>query len=98
MPRNDDRTADETRPPCSRRDCDAPADFWLYHPDGVRWRPICERHAVHLHPSIEVNAWLESGYAKPIELDRPDGPPAVPPGARGVAFRDLVDEAMGWAE
>jgi hypothetical protein len=97
MPRERDPTADDAQPPCGRQDCDATADFWLYHGDG-RWRPICERHAVHHHPSIEVNAWLESGYARPIELDRPEGPPAAPRGGRSAAFRELVAEAMGWSE
>lgn len=98
MPTERDPTANDTQPPCSGQDCDAAGDFWLYHPEEERWRPICERHTVHLHPSIEVNAWLESGYAKPIELDRPEGPPASPRGGRSAAFRELVDGAMGWSE
>lgn len=98
MPPRENSTPDAPGPACSRRDCDAAADFWLYRPGGDRWRPLCERHVVHLHPSIEVNAWLESCYAKPIELDRPEGPPGVPPGGRGAAFRELVDETMGWTE
>lgn len=98
MPRKHDLTADEMQPPCSQQDCLAAADFWLYHPENDRWRPICERHAVHLHPSIEVTAWLESGYAKPIELDRPEGPPATPRDGRSAAFRELVDETMDWTE
>jgi hypothetical protein len=95
MPRESDSTPNDA-PTCRRHDCDTSADFWLYHPDG--WRPLCERHTLDLHPSIEVNAWLESGYARPAELDRPEGPPPAPPTARGRAFREIVEEAMGWSE
>lgn len=98
MPRDDHPPADDARPPCSRQGCEEAADFWLYHREDGRWRSTCERHTVYRHPSIEVNAWLESGYGKPIELDRPEGPPAAPPGGRAAAFRDIVDEAMGWSE
>lgn len=98
MPRERDSTADATRPPCSRQDCDSPANFWLYDSEDDCWRPMCERHAVHLHPSIELNVWLESGYAKPIKLDRPGSPPVAPRDDRSAAFRELVTEAMGWSE
>lgn len=98
MPRERDPTADETKPPCSQQGCDEAAGFWLYYREGDRWRPLCERHAVHRHPSIEVKAWLESGYARPVELECPEGPPTAPPTGRGVAFRELVEDAMGWSE
>lgn len=84
-------------PACADPACDRPAAFRLYRPDAGRWRPICERHARHLHPSLELHAWLESGYLKPVEVAAPDGPPPAPSGERGAAFRDLVAEAMGWS-
>lgn len=91
-------TDDGQRPPCSTADCEVPAAFWAYEPEPGRWRPICERHARRRHPSLEVGAWLESGYMTPVELGRPDGPPGEPRGARAAAFRAAVDEAMGWAD
>lgn len=81
---------------CARADCRRDADFWVYHPGDDRWRPRCENHTIQLHPSLEVHAWLESGYARPVELGRPDEPPASPPEGRHTAFRDLVDRAMDW--
>lgn len=95
MSRDRASQTDAPRPPCSRRDCDTAADFRLYHPEDG-WRPICERHAVSLHPSLEVHAWLESGYLRPIELAVPEGPPAEPADERTAAFRELVEEAIGW--
>lgn len=74
-------------PPCCR--CEAAADFWLYRSGD--WQPRCERHVVHAHPSIELRAWLESGYAKPVERGRPEGPPADPAHGRAAAFRELVE-------
>lgn len=85
-------------PACSQQDCGVAADFWRYHPDGGDWRPICHHHLVTVHPSIEVAAWIESGYARPIELAQPDGPLSDPRTGRAAAFRDLVDETMGWDE
>lgn len=82
---------------CTGQHCDLSAAFWLYHPVEDRWRPLCERHTLQLHPSIEINAWLESGYAKPIELDPPNEPPATPRDGRTAAFREIVDRAMGWS-
>jgi hypothetical protein len=96
MTRERDPSTDDARPPCGREGCDAAASFWLYRPEGDRWWPICERHLLTRHPSIEVDAWLESGYARPIELGEPRCPPAVPSGGRGAAFRELVADAMGW--
>lgn len=81
---------------CTREDCDHDADFWLYHPGDDRWRQLCDRHTLQLHPSIEVNAWLESGYAKPVELGRPEGQPASPRDGRPAEFREIVDRAMDW--
>lgn len=76
------------------RQCEAAAEFWLYDRTDGAWRPLCERHVVRRHPSIELHAWLESGYAKPIELDRPAGPPSPPRHGRGVAFRALVEDVL----
>lgn len=84
-------------PPCSEGECAAAADFRLYDRDVGRWRPVCECHARHVHPSTEVRAWLESGYLKPVELGPPEDPPGDPPGPRADAFRDLIDRAMGWS-
>lgn len=81
---------------CTREDCHRNARFWTYHSDDGRWQPLCKRHTRRLHPSLEVTAWLESGYARPVELGRPDGLPGAPPGGRPAAFREVVDRAMGW--
>lgn len=79
---------------CARRSCAREADLWVYHPIEGRWRSLCERHVLELHPSLEVNAWLESGYARPAELGPPDGVPSPPDDERTAAFRELVDEAL----
>lgn len=90
----DDAKSDAGGPPTCRR-CDATAEFWLYRPDEPAWRPLCERHVVGLHPSLELHAWLASGYAKPAELGRPRGTPAEPESGRGAAFREIIDETLG---
>ena len=84
------------REPCSRSDCPRAGDLWVYDASESRWRPLCEPHTRRLHPSLELDAWLESGYAKPVELGRPTGRPADPPAGRPAAFRAIVDRAMGW--
>lgn len=81
---------------CTEEGCDADPDFWLYHPEEGRWRRLCDRHLLEVHPSIEVDAWLESGYVRPFELGEPDGPPGSPPDGRPAAFREVVDRAMDW--
>lgn len=93
------RTSDpEQAVTCTRHRCGGDADFWFYHPLEECWRPFCERHTLQRHPSIEINAWLESGYARPVELGTPVEPPTTPSDDRTAAFRDLVDRAMGWVE
>lgn len=81
-------------PACLVSTCRNDADFWVYQPGGSQWNPRCRRHLVELHPSLEVNAWLESHYAKPIELDRPSSPPTPPTTGRAAAFREIVETAM----
>lgn len=98
MSRESTSEPDETGATCTRHDCELAAQLWLYHPMDDQWRPFCERHTRHRHPSLEINAWLESGYAKPIELGTPDEPPATPHHGRAVAFRKIVDQAMGWSQ
>lgn len=88
----DHADADADDPPC--RQCGDPAAFWLSRPDEPAWRALCERHVVHAHPSIELRAWLESGYARPIEVGRPAGPPDEPRHGRAAAFRELVEEVL----
>lgn len=88
---------DAARPECSQADCPEAADFWRYEAPTGSWRPVCTRHARHAHPSLELGAWLESGYATPVEVGRPAGPPAEPSTGRAAAFRDLVAAAMGWS-
>lgn len=83
---------------CRSVDCDAHAAFFVFAVDQAQWRPICERHARQLHPSLEVHAWLESGYMKPVELGQPPSPPSTPTDARETAFRSIVEDAMGWSE
>lgn len=82
---------------CAERGCGAAASFRLYDPEGGCWSPICERHALAVHPSLELGALLESGYLKPVELGHPEGPPADPATARGAAFREVVEELLGWS-
>lgn len=82
---------------CSESGCASAADFFVYGADSGDWRAICTPHARHLHPSLEVHAWLESGYMKPAELGRPDGAPPEPRSGRGEAFRTVVEETMGWS-
>lgn len=82
---------------CVEPGCESPAAFRLYRPDEGTWRPICERHAQAVHPSLELGALLESGYLRPVEVEPPAGPPRQPPTARGQAFREAVEELLGWS-
>lgn len=79
---------------CER--CEATAAFVVYEPVNDVWRALCEQHTRTLHPSLEVKAWLESRYAKPIEFGHPETPPDEPVGGRASAFRELVDSTMNW--
>lgn len=85
---------DSERHRCAEPGCRSDASFWLYGPDVDRWRPICDRHARHVHPSLEVQAWLESGYMSPVELGRPDGPPGQPEHRRAAAFRAAIEDVL----
>ncbi len=80
------------RPTCHV--CDRPGDFWGYDRPADRWEPYCERHLRTRHPSLEISAWLESGYARPIEID--PTPPDDPDLPRTDHFREMVEEAMDW--
>lgn len=93
MTRSPDRPPGEAG--CGVADCRRSASFWIYEPDAGEWSPVCQPHAEQRHPSLEIHAWLESGYMKPIELGEPTAPPQAPRG-RSAAFRELVEEAMGW--
>lgn len=95
-----DRAAPEADayPECATSGCGDDAAFFVYDADAGEWRPICARHARQLHPSLEVHAWLASGYLKPVELGRPEAPPAEPRGGRAAAFRAEVEATMGWLE
>lgn len=84
-------------PPCGISDCSADAAFRFYDRDSGGWTPRCERHAVAIHPSLELHALLESGYLRPVEVGPPDGPPGTPATPRGEAFRDAVEELLGWS-
>ena len=84
-------------PGCAREACTRDASFRLYDADRRRWTPICEPHAVAVHPSLEVHVLLESGYLKPVELGPPDGPPGEPATGRSAAFREAVEELTGWS-
>lgn len=83
---------------CEKSSCDRDAAFWLYDGTGAYWSPVCAVHAEHAHPSIEVHAWLESGYMKPIELGQPDSPPPAPGDRRGRFFREEIQETLGWTD
>lgn len=81
---------------CDEAGCTDAAAFRFYErPAGV-WRPLCQRHARTLHPSLELGALLESGYLRPVELAPPDGPPSAPGTARAAAFREEVEALLGW--
>lgn len=88
---------DDPAVPCAEPGCGAAAAFRLYDPGDERWSPVCERHALAVHPSLELGALLESGYLKPVELGPPEGPPGEPRTARGEAFREAVEELLGWS-
>lgn len=88
---------ESTSPPCGDGGCEAEAAFRFYDRDAGAWSPRCERHAVELHPSLELGALLESGYLRPIEVAVPEGPPGPPPTARGEAFREAVEDLLGWS-
>lgn len=79
---------------CGAADCGAAAGFRFYDRDADAWRPLCERHALAIHPSLELHALLESGYLRPVEVGEPDGPPTDPPTDRGRAFREAVEELL----
>lgn len=89
-----DRPDEEAPPACAEPGCGRDGSFWWYDSDGGAWRPVCGIHARHRHPSLEVHAWLESGYMRPIELERPDGPPPEPEVERGRVFREEVDALL----
>lgn len=82
---------------CGRPACTAGADFRLYDGDAAEWVPVCERHALAVHPSLEIHALLESGYLRPAELGDREGPPAEPSTGRARAFREVVEELTGWS-
>jgi hypothetical protein len=86
------------RAECHEPDCSKSASFRLFDRPAGRWRPICERHARTIHPSLELGLLLESGYLKPIELVPPDSSPAEPVTPRDRAFRESVERLLGWAE
>lgn len=82
---------------CAAADCDIEAAFRFYDRDEGGWSPLCERHALEIHPSLELGALLESGYLRPVEVGPQTGPPGEPPTARGVVFRESVEELLGWS-
>lgn len=84
-------------PPCSTSGCESPSSFRLYDPGEAAWRPLCHRHALAVHPSLEIHALLESGYLRPVELPAPEGPPTEPPTERGRLFRASVEALLGWS-
>lgn len=88
---------DGAGPDCADADCTDAAAFRQYDVPAGSWRPVCARHARETHPSLELKAWLESGYMRPVAVGRPAGPPDDPATGRAEAFRELVDGAMGWA-
>lgn len=81
---------------CVKASCPRSGAFWLYDGEADYWSPVCEIHAEHAHPSIELHAWLESGYMKPIELGRPEDPPDEPTDRRARLFRDEIETVVDW--
>lgn len=84
---------DDATPYCQGPECGRPADFWLFLP-GDGWQSRCKRHVVHLHPSLELHAWLAAGFARPVERGRPTDPPDGPRGGRAAAFRSAIEDAL----
>lgn len=93
-----DRGPVDPPPQCSKSGCGGDATFFVYDAESREWRAICPPHARQFHPSLEVHAWLESGYMKPVESGNPEGPPPEPRSEREEAFRAVVEETMGWSE
>lgn len=93
-----ERDRPDAPPGCSEPGCGDDAAFFVYDAEPGDWRPVCDSHARRLHPSLEVGAWLESGYMRPVEVGPPDGPPSDPRGGRAKAFRGEIEETMGWSE
>lgn len=85
-------------PECLEPGCGRDAAFWWYDRPDDEWSPVCDVHASHLHPSLEVGAWLESGYLRPVERGRPAGPPPRPDVDRGRVFREEIDALLGWSD
>lgn len=83
-------------PECTEPGCAADAAYWLYSVPRATWHPICRKHAELLHPSLEIHAWLTSGYLKPIELPEPTGYPEEPAEDRAKEFRAIVTDTMHW--
>lgn len=83
-------------PVCNEPGCAGDAAYWLYSVPRATWLPICQKHAELLHPSLEIHAWLTSGYLKPIELPKPTAPPVAPDEERAKDFRALVTDTMNW--
>lgn len=81
--------------PCAAAECDEAADFRFYDRGAGRWSPRCERHALEVHPSLELHVLLEAGYLRPVEVGAPGGPPDDPPTGRSRAFRELVEDLLG---
>ncbi len=81
---------------CRCDECERTAAFWTWNEGRGEWMPICDRHLVGIHPSLERMVWLESGFAKPIEVSIPTEPPPRPTTPRSRMFYDAVIEAMGW--
>lgn len=94
MTGTDDSPRGEAPHACDEPGCGRDGSFWWYDRDGDEWSPVCDVHARHRHPSVEVRAWLESGYMRPIELGRPEGPPPEPGLERGRAFREAIDALL----
>lgn len=90
--------SDDERLVCGTSGCEESADFWQYTPTDDQWGPYCSRHLIHLHPSIELKAWLESGYARPAERGKPNSPPPSPQGGRVTAFRNLIETTVDWTD
>lgn len=86
------------QPSCAETDCDRDSSFWAYDAETQGWEPTCRYHAQDRHPSLEIGAWLESGYLKPIELGEPSGPPEQPASQRAVRFRAEIKQLMEWGE
>lgn len=79
---------------CEMECCTRDPAFWVYFPLQSSWIPLCRRHLRTRHPSLEIKVWLEGGFARPVELGRPQSRPKAPESGRQLAFREMLETTL----